>query len=80
MRQTCKQIVMKFSIKHFRLPWRLSSKQSACQLRRHRLDSWVRKIPWRRKWRPTPGFLPGKSHGQKSLTGYSAWGCRVRHD
>ena len=26
-------------------------------------DAWVRKIPWRRKWQPTPGFLPGKSHG-----------------
>ena len=39
------------------------SKESACQCRRHGLDSWVRKIPWRRKWQPTPVFLPGKSHG-----------------
>ena len=30
-------------------------------------DPWVRKIPWRRKWQPTPVFLPGKSHGQRSL-------------
>ena len=37
-------------------------------------------FPWRRKWQPTPVFLPGKSHGQKSLVGYSPWGCRVRHD
>ena len=34
------------------------------------------KIPWRRKWQPTPGFLPSKSHGQKSLVGYSPWGCK----
>ena len=34
-------------------------------------DSWVRKIPWRRKWQPTPVFLPGESHGQRSLVGYS---------
>ena len=39
-------------------------------------DSWVRKIPWRRKWQPTPGFLPGESHGQRSLVGYSPWGCK----
>ena len=34
-------------------------------------DPWVRKIPWRRKWQPTPEFLLGKSHGQKSLAGCS---------
>ena len=33
----------------------------------------VRKIPWRRKWQPTPAFLPGESHGQRSLAGYSPW-------
>ena len=37
---------------------------------------WVEKIPWRRKWQPTPLFLPGKSHGQRSLVGYSPWGCK----
>ena len=37
-------------------------------------DPWVGKIPWRRKWQPTPVFLPGKSHGQRNLTGYSPWG------
>ena len=36
----------------------------------------VGKIPWRRKWQPTPLFLPGKSHGQGSLVGYSPRGCR----
>ena len=34
------------------------------------------KIPWRRKWQPTPVFLPGKFHGQESLVGYSPWGCK----
>ena len=41
-----------------------------------RFDLWVGKIPWRRKWQPTPVFLPGKSHGQRSLSGYSPWGCK----
>ena len=35
---------------------------------------WVGKIPWRRKWQPTPVFLPGESHGQRSLAGYRRWG------
>ena len=39
--------------------------------RRCGFDPWVRKIPWRRKWQPTPVFLPGKFHGQRSLAGYS---------
>ena len=42
---------------------------------------WVGKIPLRRKWQPTPVFLPGKSHGQKSLVGYGPWGHkRVGHN
>ena len=42
---------------------------------------WVRKTPWRRKWQPTSVSLPGKSHGQRRLAGYSPWGRkRVRHD
>ena len=36
--------------------------------------SWVRKIPWRREWQPTPVILPRESHGQRSLAGYSPWG------
>ena len=35
---------------------------------------WVGKIPWKRKWQPTPGFFLGKSYGQRSLVGYSLWG------
>ena len=58
----------------YKLPQWLSSEDSACQCRERGFDPWVRKIPWRRKWLPTPVFLPGKSHGQKSLVGYSPWG------
>ena len=39
-------------------------------------NPWVRKVPWRRKWQHTPVFLPTKSHGQRSLAGYSPWGCK----
>ena len=62
---------------NIRLPrWR-SGKESACQWRRHkrhRFDRWVGKILWSRKWQPTPVFLPGKFHGQRSLAGYSPYG------
>ena len=37
-------------------------------------DPWIRKIPWRREWQPTPVFLPREFHGQRSLAGYSPWG------
>ena len=40
---------------------------------------WVGKIPWRRKWHSISVFLPEKSHGQRSLVGYSPWDTRVRH-
>ena len=57
------------------LRW-LSVKESTYQCRRYRTRRFnpsVRKIHWRRKWQPTPVFLPGKSHGQRSLVGCSAW-------
>ena len=38
------------------------------------------RFPWRREWRPTPVVLPREFHGQRSLAGYSSWGCRVGHD
>ena len=41
------------------LPWWLNGKESTCQYRRHRFDPWSGKIPWRRKWQPTPAFLQG---------------------
>ena len=48
---------------------------SVClQCRRPRFNPWVGKILWRRKWQPTPVLLPGKSHGQRSMVGYSPWG------
>ena len=42
---------------------------------RHSFDPRVRKIPWSRKWEPTPVFLPGKFHGQRSLAGYTVHGA-----
>ena len=63
------------------LPRWLSGKESTCQCRRCRFDLWVGTIPWRRAWQPTPVFLPGESHGQRSLAGYSPWGhTESRHD
>ena len=60
------------------LPWWLSGEE-CLQCRRYTklgFDPWVRKIPWRWKWQPTPVFLPGESHEQRSLAGYSPWGCK----
>ena len=54
------------------LLWWLSGRESTCPWRRHGFDPWVRKIPWRRKWQPTPVFLPVESHGRRSLAGYSS--------
>ena len=49
-------------------------KESACHGRRPRFDPWVRKMPWRREWLPTPIFLPRKFRGQGGLVGYSPRG------
>ena len=52
------------------------------ECRRPGFDSWVGEILWRRKWQPTPVFLPGESHGQRSLAGYSPPGSKesqLRH-
>ena len=54
-----------------------AGKEPACPYRRHKrhkFHPWVRKIHWRREWLPTPVFLPGESHGQRSLVGYSPQG------
>ena len=54
-----------------------SDGKSIClQWGRPGLHPWVRKVPWRRKWHPTPVLLPGKSHGRRSLVAYSPWGCK----
>ena len=58
------------------LPRWCSGKESTCQCRRCGFDPWVGKIPWRRKWQPTPVFLPGESHGQRSLGGYNPQGLK----
>ena len=58
------------------LPRWCSSKESTCQCRkhiRHGFNPWVSKIPWSRKRQPTPVFLHGKIHRQRSLAGYSPW-------
>ena len=60
-----------------------SGKEPTCQCRRHKrlgFNPWVGKIPWRRAQQPTPVFLTGESHGQRSLAGYSLWGLSVGHD
>ena len=63
------------------LPRWSSGKASTCQCRRGWFDPWVGKMPWRRKWQPTPAFLPGKFHGQRSLVDYSPWGRKeLGHD
>ena len=71
-------------------PVGISGKEHACQCRRHKrlgLSPWIGKIPWRRVWQPTSIFLPGESHGHRSLVGYSPWGRKsqtwlkqCRHD
>ena len=66
------------------IPGGASSKEPACQYRRHKrheFSPWVGNIPWKRTWQSTPVFLPGESLEQKSLVGYKfKWSQRVRHD
>ena len=72
-------------LSHFHVHLRITSgfpggsdgKESACNVGDSGLIPWVGKISWRRKWQPTPVFLPGESHGQKSLAGYSPWGHKA---
>ena len=57
----------------------LHPKEPTCQCKRHRrygFSACAGNIPWRRAWQPTPVFLPGESHGQRSMAGYSPWGHR----
>ena len=61
----------KFLFIYLGLPRCRCGKEPVCPRRRCRFSSWVAKIPWRRKWQPTPVFLPGESHGQRSLVGHS---------
>ena len=61
-------------------PGGLDRKEICLQCRRPEFDPWVRKIPWRREWQPTPVFLPREFHGQRSLAGYSPWGHHKESD
>ena len=55
--------------------------KNCLQCRRPGFNPWVRNISWRRAWQPTPVFLPGESHGQRSLVGLPSMGSkRVRHN
>ena len=77
---------MKYLIKIYRLhveiivyiymgfPGGSEVKASASNAGKPGFDPWAGKIPWRRKWQPTPVFLPEESHGWRSLVGYSPWG------
>ena len=61
-------------------PGGTSGKEPRCQCRRHKrcsFNPWVKKIPWRRAWQPTPVFLPGESHGQRKLVCHGLWGRKV---
>ena len=65
------------ALSDWKLPWWLRWQRTCLQCGRPRFDPWVGKITWRRKWQPTPVSLPGEFHGQRSLVGYSPWGCKV---
>ena len=56
-------------LSHIVVPWWLNGKSVCLQGRRPGIDPWVRKVPWRRKWQPTPVLLPGKSHGRTEEPG-----------
>ena len=85
-RGACQATVQGLTVRHdwatftaFKISLRggASNKECAYHCRRckiHRFSSWVGKILWRRKWQPTPVFLLGESHGQRSLAGYCPWG------
>ena len=55
--------------------WQRTHLPMQVDIKRYRLRPWVWKITWRRAWQPTPLFLPGESHGQRSLVGYSPYVC-----
>ena len=58
-------------------PGGANGKERVCQCRRHKrceFDPWIRKIPWRKAWQPTPVFFPGESQGWQSLVGCRLWG------
>ena len=68
---------LKFPVLIMGFPGGSTGKEFICQCRRYKrrgFNPWVGKIPWSRKWHPSPVNLPGKFHGQGSLVGFSPWG------
>ena len=68
---------------HLGFPGSASGKELVFQCRRHKrhgFDPWLRKIPWRTAWQPSSVFLPGESHGQRSLVVYGPQDCRDGHN
>ena len=53
-----------------------ANKEYLPALQKTRFDTWLEKIPGRREWQSTLAVLPGESHGQRSMEGYSPWGCK----
>ena len=68
--------ILRESIVVLGFTWWLSGNEATYKCKRHGFNSWVRKIPWRRKWQLSPVFLPGKFCEQGSLEGYCLWGFK----
>ena len=66
--------------RNIKFPGGSDSKESVCNAGDLGFNPWFGKMPWRREWQPTPIFLPGEFHGQRSLVGYSPRDRRVRHN
>ena len=69
-------IYLGLSVIFYGLPWWLRQLRICLQCRRPRFNPWVGKIPWRREWQPTRVCLSGQFCRQRSLGGYSPWGCK----
>ena len=65
--------IIQLDIKNMNFPGVSDGERTCLQCGRPGFSPWVEMIPWRRKWQPTPLLLPGKSHGWRSLVGYSPW-------
>ena len=77
MKVSSELIIMYKPVSKLGFPGGSSGKELSYQCRKRKrlgFDPWVKKIPWRRKWQPTPVFSPGESHGQRGLAGYRPWG------
>jgi len=72
--QCCTAIIVQLKINNYFLKEGAYCTISSLQCKRLSFNPWVGKISWSRKWQPTPVFLPGESHGQRSLVGYSPQG------